>query len=74
MTAPDTVTINDIIRRYMTRFSDEYLAAVPPAARPAVEWLGPFVRDHIDLAAWENRVGQFVCQGVRLQPTKAARL
>lgn len=69
MAAPETVAMLDI-RRYMTRFSDEYLAAVPPAVRPAVEWLGPFVRDHIDLAAWENRVGQFVCQGVRT----AARL
>jgi hypothetical protein len=58
----------------MTDFSDEYLAAVPLAARPAVEWLGPFVRDYIDLSAWENRVGQFVCQGVRLETTTTARL
>ena len=51
---------------YMTEFSDEYVAAVPRASLPAVEWLAPFVRDFIDVAEWEARAGQFVCQGVRL--------
>ena len=29
---------------YMTEFSEEYLAAVPRSARPAVDWLGPCSR------------------------------
>ena len=62
------------LRRYMTKFSDEYVAAVPRASLPAVDWLAPFVRDFIDVAEWEARAGQFVCQGVRLRAAVGAKL
>lgn len=51
---------------YMSTFSPEYLAAVPRCTRPAVDWLGPFVRDHIDLGEWADRSGQHFVQGRRL--------
>lgn len=51
---------------YQRTFSPEFVDAMPPALRPVVDWVGPFVRDYIDdVGDYEET--QFWVYGARRQ-------
>eukprot|EP01052_Picozoa_sp_SAG31_P052564 SAG31_NODE_13032_length_898_cov_0.982478_2_plen_55_part_00 len=50
----------------MTEFSPAFLGALPRSLRPVVNWLVPFVREHVTRQEWEGRKGQLFVQGRRL--------